>query len=149
MKHDIKSIVKHFCICGELTEIKPLLRGHINDTYVLTTKKDRNIARYILQRINHTVFKDPPSVMNNIIRITEHIQSRMQAIDPLLASRQLTVIGTVDNTCFHKNADGNFWRVYNFIDDAVAYDTVDSADLAYEAEEDGWRAQFIWSAGSI
>ena len=23
------------------------------------------------------------------------------------------------------------------------------ADLAHEAEEDGWGAQFIWSAGSI
>jgi len=133
VKRDLKSIVKHFCICGELTEIKPLLRGHINDTYVLAAKKNKHIVRYILQRINHTVFKDPPSVMKNIIRVTEHIQSRMQKIDPLLASRQLTVIGTIDNTCFHKDTDGNFWRVYNFIEDAVAYDTVDSPDLAYEA----------------
>jgi len=144
VKHNLKSIVKHFCICGELTEIKSLLRGHINDTYVLTTEKNKHIIRYILQRINHTVFKDPPSVMNNIIRITEHIQSRMQAIDPLLASRQLTVIGTIDNTCFHKDADGNFWRVYNFIDDAVAYDTVDSADLAYEAARMfGWFQKML------
>ena len=144
MKHNLKSIVKHFCICGELTEIKPLLRGHINDTYVLTTEKNKHTVRYILQRINHTVFKDPPSVTKNIIRITEHIQSRMQAIDPPLASRQLTVIDTIDNTCFHKDADGNFWRVYNFIDDAVAYDTVDSPDLAYEAARMfGWFQKML------
>ncbi len=144
MKHDIKSIVKHFCICGELTEIKPLLRGHINDTYVLTTKNNKHVVRYILQRINHSVFKDPPSVMKNIIRVTEHIQSRMQTIDPLLASRQLTVIDTVDNTCFHKDAEGNFWRAYNFIEDAVAYDTVDSAELAYEAARMfGWFQKML------
>jgi hypothetical protein len=144
VKRDLKPIVKHFCIEGELTEIRALLRGHINDTYVLTTKKNKYIVRYILQRINHTVFKDPPSVMKNIIRLTEHIQSRMQRIDPLLASRQLTVISTVDNTCFHEDAEGGYWRVYNFIEDAVAYDTVDSSDLAYEAARMfGWFQKML------
>ncbi len=133
MKCDLKSIVKHFCIYGELTEIRPLPRGHINDTYVLTTKKNKQIVRFILQRINHAVFKDPPSVMTNIVRVTEHIVSRMQRIDPDLASRQLTVIGTVDNTCFYEDDECNFWRIYNFIEDAVSYDTIDSAELAYEA----------------
>ncbi len=144
MKRDLKSIIKHFCIYGELTEIKPLPRGHINDTYVLTAQKDKHIVRYILQRINHTVFKDPPSVMRNIIRVTEHIRSRMQGIDPDLASRQLTVIGTVDNTCFYEDAGGDFWRVYNFIEDAVAYDTVESAGLAYEAARMfGWFQKML------
>jgi hypothetical protein len=133
VKHDLKSIVKHFCISGELTEIKPLPRGHINDTYVLTTEKNKQIVRYILQRINHIVFKDTPSVMINIARVTEHIISRMQTIDPDLASRQLTVICTDDNKCFYEDTDGNFWRVYNFIENAVSHDTIESAELAYEA----------------
>jgi hypothetical protein len=122
VRRDIKPIVKHFCISGLLTEIRPLPRGHINDTYVLTTRKNEHIVRYILQRINQTVFKDPPSVMGNIIRVTEHIRSRMEKIDPGLASRQLTVIASDDDTFFNKDSDGNFWRVYNFIEDAVAYD---------------------------
>jgi len=146
VKRDIKSIVKHFRICGELTEIRPLPRGHINDTYVLTTKKnpDKIGVRYILQRINHTVFKDPPSVMGNIVRVTEHIRSRMQRIDPGLASRQLTVIASVDDACFHKDSEGNFWRVYNFIEDAVAYDTIESAELAYEAARMfGWFQKML------
>ncbi len=144
MKHDIKSIVKHFRICGELTEIRPLPRGHINDTYVLTTRENEHTVRYILQRINHTVFRDPPSVMGNIIRVTEHIRSRMQRIDPDRASRQLTVIAGVDDTCFHKDARGSFWRVYNFIEDAVAYDTIESAELAYEAARMfGWFQKML------
>ena len=144
VKRDIKSIVKHFRICGELTEIRPLPRGHINDTYVLTSKKNKHIVRYILQRINHTVFRDPPSMMGNIIRVTEHIRSRMQRIDPDMASRQLTVIVSVDDTCFHKDSEGNFWRVYNFIEDAVAYDTIESAELAYEAARMfGWFQKML------
>lgn len=144
MKRDVKSIVKHFCISGELTEISPLPRGHINDTYILTTKKNRHTVRYILQRINHAVFKDPPSMMENIIRVTEHIRSRMQRIDPGRASRQLTVIAGDDDTCFHKDAQGNFWRIYNFIEDAVAYDTIESAELAYEAARMfGWFQKML------
>jgi len=144
VKRDIKSIVKHFRICGELIEIRPLPRGHINDTYVLTTKKNKHTVRYILQRINHTVFRDPHSVMENIIRVTEHIRSRMEKIDPSLASRQLAVIESVDDACYHKDAQGYFWRVYNFIEDAVAYDVFESAELAYEAARMfGWFQKML------
>ena len=108
MKRDLKLIVKHFCIYGELTDIKPLPRGHINDTYVLTAEKDKQIVRYILQRINHVVFKDPPSVMINIARVTGHILSRMRRINPDLASRQLTVIDTIDEKCLYEDIEGNF-----------------------------------------
>ncbi len=144
MKREIKSIVKHFCIRGRLTEIRPLPRGHINDTHVLTTKKNKHTVRYILQRINHTVFKDPRSLMENVTRVTRHIRSRMQKIDPDRASRQLTVIDSDDDTCFHKDAEGNFWRAYNFIEDAVTYDTVDSVELAYEAARMfGWFQKML------
>ena len=143
-EQDIESIVKHFHIGGRLTEVRPLTRGHINDTYVLTAKKNGHIARYVLQRINHTVFKDPPSLMKNIIRVTEHIRSRMQRVDPKHASRQLTVIESNDGEGFHKDAEGNFWRIYNFIEGAVTYDTVQSADLAYEAARMfGWFQKML------
>jgi hypothetical protein len=143
-EHDIKSIVKHFHICGQLTEVRPLTRGHINDTYVLTTKQDKHIVRYLLQRINHTIFKDPPSLMRNIIRVTEHIRSWMQRVDPDRASRQLLCIESDDGKGFHKDAEGNFWRVYNFIEGAVTYDTVQSAELAYEAARMfGWFRKML------
>jgi hypothetical protein len=139
VKLDLKSIVRHFRIHGELTEIKPLLRGHINDTYILAATRNKQIVKYVLQRINHIVFKDPPSVMNNIIRVTEHIRSRMEHIDPDLVSRQLTVIDTVDDSQFYEDGEGNFWRVYNFIENAVSYDTIESPGLAYEAAKMfGW-----------
>ncbi|MBN1803688.1 MAG: aminoglycoside phosphotransferase family protein [Sedimentisphaerales bacterium] len=144
MKHNIGSIVKQFCIDGDLTDVKPLLHGHINDTYVLTVVKDKQIIRYILQRINHTVFEYPPSVMKNIVRVTEHIHARMQSIDSDLASRQLTVIGSHDNACFYKDNEGNFWRVYNFIENAVSYDTIESHELAYEAARMfGWLQNML------
>jgi Ser/Thr protein kinase RdoA (MazF antagonist) len=143
-QRDIKSIVQHFHISGRLTEARPLGRGHINDTYVLTTKKDKYTVRYVLQRINHAVFKDPPSLMRNILRVTEHIHSRIQAVNPDQASRQLTVIGSDDGAGFHRDAKGNFWRIYNFIEGAITYDTVESAESAYEAARMfGWFQKML------
>jgi len=135
VKHGIESIAKQFCISGELIEVKPLPRGHINDTYIVTTKKNKHTVRYILQRINHTIFKDPSSVMENIIRVTGHIRARTQETDPGRASRQLTVIESNDGDGFYRDrdAEGSFWRVYNFIEGAVTYDTVESPEPAYEA----------------
>ncbi len=143
-EQDIKSIVQHFRICGHLTKVRALARGHINDTYVLTAKKDDYRIRYILQRINHTVFKDPPSLMRNIIRVTEHIRSRMQTVEPELVSRQLTVIASEKGEGFHKDDEGNFWRMYNFIENAITFNIVQSADLAYEAARMfGWFQKML------
>jgi len=82
--------------------------------------------------------------MKNIIRVTEHIRSRMQSFEPDLASRQLTVIESDNGMGFHKDANGNFWRIYNFIEGAVTYNTVQSAELAYEAARMfGWFQKML------
>ena len=144
MKDNIRSIAGHFSLCGRLAGFEPINRGHINDTYVLTAEDRGHARQYILQRINHAVFKDPPSMMANIIRITEHISGKMQVIDPALASRQLYVIDTNDGKGFHEDGEGNFWRVYNFIENAVTRDTLESADLAYEsARMFGWFQRML------
>ena len=38
---------------------------------------DYNSVKAILQRINHQVFRDPPQVMENICRVTAHVQRRL------------------------------------------------------------------------
>lgn len=144
MKDDVRSASKHFRVSGELVDILPVARGHINDTYVLSCRKNGNVVRYVLQRINHAVFKDPPSMMANIIRVTEHIGGKMRRIDPEMASRQLTVVDTGDGTGYYRDHEGNFWRAYNFIENAVTYDTLESVDLAYEAARMfGWFQRML------
>jgi len=133
MTHDVKAVAEHFAVSGEPTDITAVTTGHINDTYVLTARVDGRTIRYVLQRINHNVFKDPPQVMANIVRVTEHIRSRTALTDPDLASRQLTVIPTRDGGSYYRDADGSFWRMYNFIEGAVTYDKPESAVIVREA----------------
>jgi thiamine kinase-like enzyme len=144
MEYDVKSVAKHFHIDGELVDARPVTRGHINDTYILASEKNGVVVRYVLQRINHAIFKDPPSMMTNIIRVTEHIRSKVQEIDAELASRQLAVIGADDGLGYYADQEGNFWRVYNFIENAVTRDTLESAELAHEAARMfGWFQRML------
>ena len=83
--------------------------GHINDTYICGSSK------YILQRINTSVFTDPDAVMRNIENITEHLRKKITANggDPIRES--LNIIKTVDGKNYYKYDDNNVFRVYNFV----------------------------------
>ena len=133
MEHDVVAIARCFALRGQPIAFEPITAGHINDTYVLTTADDEKTCRYVLQRINRHVFKDPPQVMANIVCVTEHVRAKLLAVDPALAQRQLTVIPTRDGLAYHRDPDGNFWRVYAYVENAVTYDTVSSVALAREA----------------
>ncbi len=144
MKHDMASIARRFRIRGEPSEITPVPTGHIHDTYVLTARDGQRTVRYVLQRINHTVFTDPPRMMENIVRITEHIRDKLQVSDPASAHRQLQVIRTRDGQACCRDAAGNFWRMYSFIEDAATYDMLTSTPAAYEAARMfGWFQKML------
>ncbi len=144
MEHDLKSIAGQFRVRGEPLDIVPITAGHIHDTYVLTTGPEGQGARYVLQRINQTVFKKPIEVMANIRRITGHIHAKAARTNPDAAARQLVVIPTHDGAACYRDGAGDFWRVYNFIEDAVTYDTLTSAAPAREAARMfGWFQQML------
>jgi Ser/Thr protein kinase RdoA (MazF antagonist) len=129
MGYDLQFIAKQFRTPGAPVQIAPVPIGHINDTYLVTTA-DR---RYVLQRINQIVFKNPVHVMANVVRIAEHICAKMGGDDPVWVARQLKVIPTRDGGAYYHDADGNIWRMYNFIENAVTYDALQSTALAREA----------------
>lgn len=134
MQYDIRTIERSFQIGGAFVDAKPWGTGHINDTYLVTHSKDGTFVRAILQRINHNIFKNPPAVMENITRVTDHIRDKLIAdgADDI-ARRVLTVIPTYDGTAYHKDSEGNYWRAYVFIENGKTYDTFQSGTFAYEA----------------
>jgi len=144
MAHDLMHIAKQFRLSGEPIEIKPLATGHINDTFIVSAEGSGRSVRYILQRINHAIFKDPVGTMDNILRVTEHIRSKTVQVDPELAGRQLTVIATHDDPGYYRDAAGNVWRAYNFVENAVTHDTLASTEPAYEAARMfGWFQRML------
>lgn len=134
MQHDLKSILKQFQIGGKLSDAQPYGSGHINDTYAAVYEQDGVSVRYILQRINHSIFKNPPELTENIVRVTRHIRGKLEAEGASdILRRVLTVIETSDGKGYYKDTNENYWRVYDFIENGKTYDMIQSPELAYEA----------------
>ena len=133
MSFDIKKIFGHFQIEGEFLQAAPYGSGHINDTFVVNCKSLPGNRHYLLQRINHTVFKNPPELMGNISRVTEHIRGKLESCGAEdIDRRVLRLIPAGDGKNYYRD-DGNYWRVYLFIEKAKTYDVLENLDQAYEA----------------
>lgn len=131
-KHDLRSIARHFKVQGEFLSAEPYGSGHINDTYCVSFNGNGVRERYILQRINHNVFKNPAALMENVRRVTTHLASRMSG-QPDLKRRVLSLLPARDGKVFHSDEQGNHWRAYVFIEKARTFDAVESPQQAYEA----------------
>lgn len=132
--HNVESIAKQFRAGGKFVKAQSYGSGHINSTFVVTFDEGGKQVRYILQQINHNVFKNPVAVMENIVRVTEHIRKKLQAAGASDISRRvLTVINSCDDAAFYKDSDGNYWRMYIFIENIKVYDTIETSEQAYEA----------------
>jgi hypothetical protein len=112
--------------------VTPFGSGHIHDTY-----RVRNTAPgcpdYLLQRINHHIFRQIPQLMENIGRVTAHLRQKLMALPGNDPDRQtLTVIPIQDGKSFHRDTDGNFWRLYLLIPGAKSYDLVHTTGQAYQ-----------------
>ena len=105
---------------GEVLGCELYGNGHINDTFLVITES----KRYILQRINNTVFPHPEEIMENISGVTEHI--RRKADDPSRAT--LSVVKTNSGKNFYKDSIGSYWRMYDFVEGTVARDRAEGAE---------------------
>lgn len=132
LKHDVWAVARQFEIPGEFSQAAPYGSGHINDTYCVVFNQAGALVRYIFQRINHNVFKNPMALMENIQRVTTHLAGKLSR-DPDFSRRVLTLVPARDGRCCFCDGQGNYWRVYLFIEQALTYDAVESPRQAYEA----------------
>ena len=97
--------------------------GHINGTFKIDAEK----GTYILQRINDYVFKDPRGLMDNILKIGEHLRKKAALSGGDLKRCTLNVVFTDSGEPLVQTDDG-YWRMYEFVNDSISYDTVTSVD---------------------
>ena len=134
MKYDLREIGEEFQVPGAFVSAIPYGSGYINDTFAVSYNHRGKRARYIHQRINSYVFKEPERVMDNILRVTEHLQRKLRDSSFAGGAQQcLRLVLAEDGRCYHCDPEGNFWRTYRFIEGARTYDIVDTPDLAVEA----------------
>ncbi len=124
--YSLKEIIGKFDVTDGAT---PYGKGHINDTYLSNTCE----PRYILQRINHNVFKRPEDVMENIVHVTEHLRKKIieEGGDP--KRETLNLVKTLDGKPYFVTPEGDYFRMYEFIEGAQTYEIVEEPIHFYNA----------------
>lgn len=125
----LKDVVFQFIDKEENVKVEPLGKGHINDSYRVGTAE----KEYVLQRVNHNIFKNVHELQNNIQRVTSHIRAKL--IDKGVSDverRVITLIPTNDGALYYKDNNGDYWRLMIYIKDSKSYEEI-NPDLAYRA----------------
>ena len=136
---DTPQILKNFDIPGKLVNVVENSQGNINKTYVLAFENGEETTKYLLQKINSNVFKEPYLVMKNIELITDFIQKKLDKMEND-NHQTLHIIKTKDGenlcTLINNSGEKEYYRIFNYIDNCYAYDnlkaTKDPVKLAYE-----------------
>ena len=129
-KINLDSIIESFPFNGTLTDIKKNGTGLINSTYILTFTDSNIDYKYILQRINTNVFKNPDELMSNIMNVTGFLRNKIN-LDGRNSEREtLTFLYTKSNSPYYLDSEGNYWRAYHYIANCYTCDSVDKPIMA-------------------
>ncbi|MEI7724172.1 MAG: aminoglycoside phosphotransferase family protein [Bacteroidota bacterium] len=142
---DLLTILAQFNTEGTVTSISPFGSGHINDTYLVTTAPE-SAPDYVLQRINHHIFKNVPELSNNIHKVTCHIKQKLLCkTTDFNYFRIIQITPTRTGQFFIQDQDGNYWRLYDHVGGSKSYDLVADNDLAFEGGKAFGIFQFLTS----
>lgn len=120
---DIGAVAREFHVAGKFVRAVPIGSGHIHDSYRVTFDSAQGPTDFVLQRINTRVFTRPAELMQNIVRITSHLSSRREQEDGS-ARRALQLVPARQGGFVFIDEAGSWWRMFTFIPDANALETV-------------------------
>lgn len=118
---DILSTASKFDIKEHIIGYMPLGNGHINSTYLITTKSKKS---YVIQKINNNVFKNVDELMKNICMTTEFLASK--------GYETLNITRTKEGKNYLQVGD-DYYRLYGYIDNVICYEGVKDLDAVYNA----------------
>lgn len=121
---ELNDIVTQFINTDNYT-LSPIHDGLINTTYLLEDLDQQK--KFILQKINQAVFKEPEVIVNNHLMINELLRLnnyQFQIIEP---------IPSLSNTLLVKDAHDEPWRMLSFVENSITFLTVPSLQTAFEA----------------
>ena len=131
---EIKEIISNFRAEGEFVCAVSLSSGHINDTSLVTMRREGGSeVKYILQRINDNVFKRPDQLMENYVAVTGFIRAKIEREGGDPEREVINVIPTVDGAAYYRDSEGRYWRVLVHVTDSVSYDKVERPEQFYDS----------------
>ena len=121
----MEQVLEQFSLEGCPLSCTPYGQGHINRTYLVVTDTGR---KYILQQLSRAAFADIPGLMRNVAAVTGFLAQ--QDTDPRSC---LHLVPTTVGGDFHLDASGEYWRVYDFVEDSICLQAPESPEDFYQS----------------
>ncbi|MCC8423684.1 phosphotransferase enzyme family protein [Mucilaginibacter sp. UR6-11] len=128
--YNFADIIAEFNTGGGEFDINVFGSGHINDTFIIRSKARKGVD-FLLQKINHFVFKDIDSLMNNMVYVTNHLKEKIAKIGHP-EKEVLTLIKCNNGKYYYQDAQENYWRMTNFLHNTKSYDLVTNVKQAQQ-----------------
>lgn len=129
-----KEAIDLICLEGKVVEVIPFGGGLINATFLVKTKlQNEEERKYILQRINHYIFKEVEKLMDNYCRICDYLKDIVTKNNGDVTRETITVVKAKDGRSFVQDSEGNYWRTIKFIPDTITYETISCEEDFYKA----------------
>lgn len=131
---DFEHFSEIFDFAGTYLRQEQCSNGHINDTSRVVYIENGREVSYVHQRINHHVFLDIPGVMENIAHVTRYQRLKLEQCGHEDTDRRaLRIIPTRTGEDYFQDGMGNFWRTFQYIESATAYEIAEKPAHLFEA----------------
>lgn len=127
-----REIIEKFAVDGVIAKMGEYGSGHINRTELVQMQRNGKREQYIFQQINTEIFRNVDELMENIVGVTDYLREKIKAAGGDPAREALQVIPAKDGASYFRT-EGNCYRMYRFIPDAVSYDAVRRPEDFYES----------------
>ncbi len=103
---------------GNIISVNQITAGLINATYLVETDAGE---KYILQKINTFVFKNPDELMENIVGVTKHLSEKIKSAGGDYKRETLNFLPCNSGEYYFCDENSGAWRMYIYVDDALTY----------------------------
>ena len=126
-------VINSFDFGGKLEEVGIFGNGHINETYCAVFSTEAGQKRYILQKMNKQIFKDPVGLMENISGVTSWLKKKILENGGDAERETLNIVNDRAGAPYFVDKEGEYWRAYLFIEDATCFDQVENDEDFYQS----------------
>lgn len=119
---DLKLIAENFFGAVDIGKITPIESGLINHTYLVETDE----GKYILQKINTSVFENPAGIQNNHLKINRLLEKGNYS------RKTVPIIPTLKGDLLFEK-ENEVWRMLNYLDHTVTFLKAPNKEVVFEA----------------